>query len=782
MDAVKKKKRGRWFRRLLLTVSLCVLAFLLFFAVRLFQLDAWHEFDPDKILGADQTLILYDGEQNEIVRLHSTEDRVMVALEDIPYLTRMAFVSAEDARFYDHIGVDFIRIVGAAWADLKAGGYVQGASTISQQLIKLSHLTAEKTITRKLEEAVLAYQMERQFSKDEILEMYLNYVYFGGGYYGIEAAALGYFGVHASELDISQSAMLAGILKAPGRFAPHIDYDASIGRRNVILSLMQEYGYIDADTVAVEREKEPVILHDPTNTAVRGYYVDTAISSAARLLGVSQNELLTGGYRIYTCMDAEAQYECERIFAESEAFPTDNVQAAIVLQRAGTGEVAALMGGRDGSAAMSFNRATSIRRQPGSLIKPIICYAPALEYSGYTAASILLDEPTSFGDYSPGNNNDKYYGYVTLRQAVTKSLNIPAVKVLSDVGLTRCMAFAKSCGVEFSIGDESLALALGGFTYGVSPLQMAGAYSMLASGGEYSSPTVIRSITDASGNVLYKYEPECERLMCEENAFILTSMLESVISDGTGRRLGELGIPLAGKTGTVGGDNGNRDAWMAAYNSEYTAVVWMGYDDNNIEYLSDDATGGKYPALILYELFASLYDDTAAPGFEMPEGVVIRRLDGSTMQTHHRTVLANALTPASSVYKEYFKLGTEPDEETDYWVIPSRPGGFAVSVDEAGKPVITFNAVQEFVSYALYREGGSGEPVLLKSWSGITGRQTYTDQSVMPGAEYVYYIVPVHMELTVNGKKVTGLSTRSITVETPLITPTELQEDIDFTG
>ena len=371
-------------KAVLLAMALAATCFVLFFAVNLLRLDAWREFDPEKILGAPETLILYDKDDGELLRLHAAEDRVSISLSEIPQHVRMAFVSAEDARFYEHQGIDLIRIAGAAWEDLKAGSYVQGASTITQQLIKLSHLNADKTISRKLEEAVLAYQMEQQFSKDQILEMYLNYVYFGRGYYGVEAAALGYFGIHASELSSAQAAALAGILKSPTNYAPHLSPENCLRRRNNILSLMCEYGHISEE----ERDAaiaEPLEILDAEETT-RGYYVDTALSTATELLNVDMQTLLTGGYRIYTAMDPALQSHCEAIFADGAYFPAADCEGAIVIQQAGTGYVAALVGGRNSEQAMAFNRAMRIRRQPGSVIKPVIAYAPALEYCGYTAA------------------------------------------------------------------------------------------------------------------------------------------------------------------------------------------------------------------------------------------------------------------------------------------------------------------------------------------------------------------------------------------------------------
>ena len=770
MEAISRKNKGgilRALRWVLLLMVLAVLGFVLFMAAQLWDLDAWQDFDPANILGAQQSLILYDGENGEILRLHDKEDRVSIPLSDVPDLVQKAFISADDARFYEHPGVDVIRIVGAAWADIKAGGYVQGASTISQQLIKLSHLTADKTISRKLEEAVLACQMETRYSKDEILEMYLNYVYFGGGYYGIEAAALGYFGVHAKDLSVAQGAMLAGILKSPSNYAPHLDFEASLARRDTVLSLMAEYGYLDDQALADAKAETIVILHDGTaGEEGRNYYVDAALQEAMEILQIDSETLLSGGYRIYTAMDSAIQNQCEAIFQQDDLFPGD-AQGAIVVQEAGTGLIRAMVGGRGAyDTAMAFNRATDIRRQPGSVIKPVIAYAPALEGYGYTAATMLLDEPTTFAEYSPRNFGNKYYGWVTLREAVTRSLNVPAVKVLSDIGVSAGKAFAQSCGIPFDPQDTSLTLALGGFTYGVSPLQIAGAYAAFASQGIYNTPTCIQRITDSTGKELYVYEPENRRVMSEQNAYILTSMLQSAIQEGTGHRLKDLDIPLAGKTGTVGEGEGNRDAWMACYSADYAAAVWIGYDTSQDGALPQDATGGKYPALILEQLFQGLYQDRAPKEFSMPSGVNAYKLDKRTLEMFHEPVLATALTPSSAIQTEVFVEGTQPTAQSSYWVVPSPPGEFRVYLGGDGKPQIAFTGRESFAQYQLYRQKGTESPQLIKTWDG-KGAVTYGDDSALPGCTYTYYILPVHQEMNVGGEQVKGPATKKVTVTTP---------------
>ena len=750
--------RFRGLKILLLAVTAAAVLFLLCGAVKTLGMDRWVDFDVYRITGCDRTSIIYDGQSDMVTRLHGVQDRTWVSISELQPSTVYAFISAEDARFFEHEGVDIIRIAGAIVADIKAGSYVQGASTISQQLIKLSHLTSEKTISRKAEEAALAYEMERQYSKEDILEMYLNYVYFGGGYYGIEAAAKGYFGVHASDLTLDQSAMLAGILKSPSGYAPHINYAASINRRNNILRLMRDYGYITDDEKKQASAGRPTILHDKREE-YSGYYTDAVTKSAAALMGITVDELIRGGYSIYSAMDSDIQHYCEEMFKNGELFPAEDSEAAIVVLEPSTGMVVAMVGGRSYTGGISFNRATDIRRQPGSVIKPVIAYAPAFEYLNYTAADMILDEETTFADYTPSNYGNKYYGWVTVREAVTKSLNVPAVKTLSAVGVYRAKDFAKRCGIEFDDKDDSLALALGGFTYGVSPLQIAGAYSCFASGGIYNTPTLIKKITDRNGLTVYEYRQDSRRVMSEANAYILTSMLKSVVTEGTGHRLNTLDIPIAGKTGTVGLANGNRDAWMAGYTPEYTAVVWQGYDSDRLGLLPSSATGGTYPALMLYELFNHIYPDGRSGDFEKPESVKQYSIDAKTLKKQHKAVLANAMTPQSSRVTEYFTEETAPKDVSGYWAVPGSAQNL-LAMREEGGVMVSFDCPDDFGMYTLWRsEAGKAEKPLM-TWNGREGHIEYIDAAVKPGKGYRYRVTVKHEELLIGDEPVEGLTTR----------------------
>ncbi|MBR0507756.1 MAG: PBP1A family penicillin-binding protein [Clostridia bacterium] len=749
----RRRRRRRFFRAAILIVLLPVLTG----AIWLFSQDAWHALDLEKIYTSDETLLVKDRDGTVVSRLYLRENRVSIDAGTLPDHVKNAFLAAEDARFYSHPGFDLIRIAGAALHDLRAGSYVEGASTITQQLIKLTHLSSEKTLDRKVDEAILSYQLEQQLTKDEILSCYLNRVYFGGGYYGIEAAAEGYFGVHSSELSLAQSALLAGILKSPATYAPHLRPEASIGRRGVILDLMVDYRMITEEE-AVRAKAEPLVLRDDVEKQRHNSLIDLALTEACRLLSCDLDTLLSGGYVIETTMDPNAQRIAETVFGDDAYFPTygdESAEGALVLIDAKTGGVSAIVGGRDQEAALGFNRATRIRRQPGSAIKPILVYAPALE-AGYTAASMLLDEAADFGDYVPKNANGRYSGWVTMREAVTRSLNLPAVTLFRDLGVTECKTFAARFGITFDVRDDSLALALGGFTYGVSPYMLCGAYAALASGGIYRAPYVITRITDRAGTELFRRIPEETRALSEGNAYILTSMLENVAKNGTASLLSTVGIPLAAKTGTVGDETGNRDVWLACYNPDYAAVVWMGFDDaGGGRCLPKDCGGGTYPAMLLCTVFSELYRDRTAPDFRVPDSVLSVPLDGQMLETEHVAVLANSLTPQNRIVLECFVRGTEPAVSSPYWQVPEPPDDLAVRLtDDVAE--ITFTPPSRYCSYRLYREDEDGFTVLLDTFERPVYPVRFTDDLHRLNGTFSYCVVPIHPDLLADGAPLCG--------------------------
>ena len=540
-----------------------------------FVLDVpnWQPLDVSRITAAPQTGRMYDGEGQLIMTIKGSQNRVVIPFDDIPEQTRNVFLAAEDLRFYRHHGVDMVRLFGALAANIREGGYSQGASTITMQLIRQSHLSTKKTLSRKAEEIWLAWQLERRMSKDDILAMYLNYIYFGNGAYGIQAAAQTYFGVDARDLTLTQACALAASIKAPSYYAPHVSAQHNRSRRNYILNIMLEEGMIDQQT-RDEAAAETLVLAEVLPEKVPyGWYADAVLDEAETLLGMTSEEVLSGGLSIDTALSRTHQDLLDKQFT-ADIFPANasdgtKVQGAAACVDTNTGEVLAIVGGRSYDVRRGFNRATRLRRQPGSALKPLAVYAPAIDRYGYMTCSVLKDEPTNFNGYKPRNSSYTYYGNVSIRTALKNSLNVSTVALLNQIGVNSGRDYMASVGIPLDDRDANLALGLGAMTYGVSPVQLAAAYAPFGNGGTYNAPHLIRRITDASGRVLYQNRDSGSRVLKATSAYLMTSLLQTVTASGTGAKLSGAGTPVAGKTGTVnmtGG--GNRDIWMACYNSE----------------------------------------------------------------------------------------------------------------------------------------------------------------------------------------------------------------------
>lgn len=760
-----KKKSRLWqvFKWMFITGTICVLGCFIFFFSYLMGLEEWKEFDPSKIGEMQQTLLIYDAEGNETAALHGLQNRVYVTIDKIPAHVKNAFLAVEDARFYEHNGVDFIRIAGAFLEDLKNGNLAQGASTISQQLVKLTCLTGVKTISRKLQEAVMAYELEQAYTKDEILEMYLNYIYFGNGAYGIEAAAKVYFGETAQTLSVSQAALLAGVIKSPTNYAPHLHLDRSVERRNLVLSLMTQQGFISAGQEAQAKAEEVVLV--PEVEMKYDYFTDMVLYEAEDILNMDTEELLASGYRIETTLDQDLQNEVEVLFGNNTNFPEnaadgEQCQAAFVVLDSATSEIRAIMGGRQYETRRGLNRAVDMKRQPGSTIKPVIVYAPAMERLNYSPATLVLDEKGNFDGYVPKNFTDSYAGWVTLRQALASSLNLPAVRTLQAVGVEAGKLYAARVGIPFEPKDTGLPLALGGFTKGVTPLSLCNAFTPFANGGYYSYPSCISRITDARGETVYERPQTKTGVLSEDTAFLMTSMLESAVQDGTARRLQIDGVELAAKTGTSGSDGitGNRDAWTVAYNTEYTICCWMGFDSTDAAHiLPADVTGGTYPALLVKQAFEYLYGDETAPVFVQPDGVAQATIDLKSLFVEEEPQLAGVYTPEDESLCEYFLTDDIPTQYSTYWMVPQAPDDLTVFLGEGGYPRVSFTPIERYVIYRLMRTDiATGQTVKMGEFSGSRDEVCLRDDTVQYGHTYQYYVLPVHPEIEVEGEPLTG--------------------------
>ena len=559
--------------------------------------------------GMVQVTEVYDRNNQEAGVLNINKGE-FVTIDQISPNMINALVSTEDKRFYDHHGFDPMGFLRATFGLLLNRGRVTGGgSTITQQLAKNAFLTQDQTFLRKAKELFLSFELEKKYSKDQILEMYLNNAYFGNGAYGIENASLRYFGKSAKDLTISEAAVLTGSLKAPNVYNPIDDMEATVKRRATVLQLMVTNGKITQEE-ADKAGAEVITVQDAyvANSRYKyPYYFDAVINEITNNYGISEEELLNKGYKIYTGLDQKMQADMEETFSNSWLFPKASdgtiAQAASVAMDPQNGDVLATVGGRTNEkhTFRGFNRATQLQAQPGSTFKPLAVYTSALE-EGYQPNSVLVDEKRSYGSdkYTPENWNKQYQGTVTMTEALNQSWNAPAVWILDKIGLKKGIEKVHQFGIETDPGDEYLGIALGGLTKGVSPIQMASAYTAFANKGVRTKPRFVTKIVDANGKVIVDNTAvKDNRVTTEEVAKKMTSMLLTVYGqEGLGAPFSPSGKIIAGKTGTteaLNNENGSRDQWMIGYTPDVVVATWMGYDQSGNYSLSASSREGVGP-------------------------------------------------------------------------------------------------------------------------------------------------------------------------------------------
>lgn len=641
----KRKIRGMGFLRFQLILLAIVVALLAYYYVGGYasQINKMHKEAVEYVSSStrdtfkkDETSEAYDDNGKVISVLKGDRDVYYLTYDEIPTEVRQAIVSIEDKKFYEHHGVDYKAIIRAVWAMVRNGRVTQGGSTITQQLARNVFLSQEKTWQRKIEEIYIAVELEKKYSKQDILEFYLNNIYFANGYYGIEAASQGYFGKDVSELSTSQIALLVGIPNSPTRYDPREHLSAALTRRNLVLKNMLDDGILTEDEYqeAVSEEitiKDPKTVHNnyeetylyycATRALMEkdGFEFKTSFTSDEEQKKYEKEydeaydeenaKLYTGGYRIYTSLNKTMQKKLQKSintglasFTEKDDDGIYKMQGAAVCIDNDTGCVKAIVGGRSQKnlSGYTLNRAFQSFRQPGSSIKPLIVYTPALE-NGYTPDTIVNDKKIKDG---PSNADGTYLGKITLRRAVELSRNTVAWqiydKITPQVGISylRAMNFS-----EITDSDtQNMAACLGGLTNGVSPLEMASAYTTLENDGAYREPTCILKITDSEDNVVYENQYTESIIYKENSAKEMTDILEGVFTEGTARGLGLGDMPCAGKTGTT---NDHKDGWFVGYTAYYTTAVWVGYD---IPQELSTLSGSTYPGKIWQNFMLQAHD------------------------------------------------------------------------------------------------------------------------------------------------------------------------------
>ncbi|MBW2584131.1 MAG: PBP1A family penicillin-binding protein [Deltaproteobacteria bacterium] len=583
------------------------------------------------------------------------EKRDPVPLKQIPLYLRAALVATEDRKFYKHSGVDVKGIARAIIKDIMAGKFIEGASTITQQLAKTLFLTPRKTIVRKIKEAILAFQLERRYTKDEILELYLNQVYFGSGAYGVASSAGIFFGKSVQDLDLSECALIAGMPKSPSRYSPLVNKALALKRRNIVLKQMLDTGIIAAREYDHAINTEINTDHDRQRSTRAPYFIEYVKKNLEDILGPST--LYKGGLSIYTTLDFRLQQAAEKAVAdglqslqtrmEKNNIKEGETQAALVSIDVKSGDILAMVGGKNFDESV-FNRATSARRQPGSAFKPIV-YAYAIKH-GFAQNQLLLDAPIVFRgaskakDWRPQNFSETYLGEITLRKALAVSQNIPAVRLIEMLGPSSVARFAHALGIESTL-DPNLSLALG--TSEVTLLNLTSAYAVFARGGQWIEPFGVIEVADHRGRILYSAKPQKRLVMTREGAAIVTNMLESVIKEGTGRKARILRGPLAGKTGTT---NDYKDALFVGFSPAVAAGVWVGLDLGGT--MGDKETGARAALPIWMDFMEAALAEEAHPYFDLPDNVTKVHMNPDTGGI--------ASDGSKSAVTALFKKGTEP--------------------------------------------------------------------------------------------------------------------------
>jgi penicillin-binding protein 1A len=577
---------------------------------------------------------VYDDNDELITEFH-VERRIFVPLTQIPKTLRDAIIATEDARFYSHHGVDPTGIARAVYQNFRRGRIVEGGSTITQQLAKVLFLTPDKSLERKLKEAVLALELERRYSKDRILEMYLNQIYFGHGAFGVEAAARTFYGKGVSELSLPECTLLAGLPKAPTTYSPFEHPEAAKRRRATVLSRMVDVGAI-ASPLAKKTADSPLGLIPPERRRTTGqYYLEYVQQQLEAQYGADL--VFKGGLQVYTTLSPVMQVKAERALREGlkalesrrvaaakdgAAPPPERPEGALLTIEPQTGYIKAMVGGYDFFKS-EFNRAVQARRQPGSAFKAFV-YLAALE-SGQTPASVVDDSPVEFPAgrngkaWKPDNYDRKFRGPITYQQALEESVNVAAVKVLEKNGVRRTVDLARRLGVESPLG-ENLSIALG--TSDLTLLEITSAYGALANQGSWVRPSAIRYVLDSQRKLLEENTPQAKQVVSPELAYVMTSMLRGTIERGTGAAARALGRPAAAKTGTT---NDYSNAWFIGYTPQLATGVWVGYDRPRS--LGKDETGSRVAVPIWTAFMQEALAGTPPEDFPIPERVVLVPVD-----------------------------------------------------------------------------------------------------------------------------------------------------------
>jgi len=725
--------------KVILIVFLTFLIITLGFSLYVFFTTKSVRFDKNKFISAAPIVTYYDADGD--VLSEETNGVDLAEIEDIPLHTKQAFISIEDKRFYKHKGVDYRGLTRAIVNNVKSFSFKEGASTISQQLIKNTHLTHEKTLKRKICEIKLAKELEKNYSKDEILQTYLNTIYFGDGCYGITSAAKHYFNKQPSELGINESAMLAGIIKAPSLYSPIVDKNKCNERKNLVLKEMFSQGYISKEDLNKNIDLEVEVKTEEKDSAY------TLLSLARKQVNsiIETSPYSCSQLKVYTHLNKNLQ----QILEENLLLSDDASDKSGVIISS------------NGQIQAYYSTCGNVKRQMGSTFKPIAVYAPAIEMDVVSSITKILDEKTNFNGYSPSNYNDKYYGYVSVKDSLAKSLNTCAVKLLNYCGPEKSLAYASKMEIPISVNDYNLSAALGATENGATLTQLTAAYNVFSNLGYYPKTTIVEKITTDKDRIIYAENHKREKIFSEGTASILNDMLSYTVTDGTAKKLSFLDAPLYSKTGTVGYKDGNTDAYSISYNKDYTIGIWYGNMDNSL--MPNCVSGGGVPTLSAAEVWKNIYKNSTPPQMIEKVGVSEIDIDNISYVDDNELILADNLSPDRYKIKALFKNSALPKLQSERF---SNPKILAPEISLNNNAIEIRLCLTEYYDAQIYKEF-NGIKEMVYDTNG-NDKNVFLDFNIDPDTSYQYSVIPYFLS---NDKKNYGQEILLKKIKSPRITP-----------
>src|SRR5690625_4273014 len=745
--AVKKKPI---FKRILLIVGIAFLAIAVSVgALFTFYIATAPGLDPEKLSDPFSSKV-YDQDGEVFADLGDIK-RTKIEFDDLPDVLIDAVTATEDARFFKHSGIDIRRIMGAVKANITRGFGSEGASTITQQVVENSFLTADKKLKRKVQEQWLSLKLEREYSKEEILEMYLNKIYYGSGAYGVGKAAEIYFGkTNLQDLTLVEAAILAGLPQRPSAYDPYENPELTEERLNTVLKLMVRHGKISEEEADEAREIDISTLlagkKDKTGTPYEAFIQQVREEVHNKL---DDTNLFSDGLKVYTTLDPKAQSYVESLLNDKENnlvdYVNDELQAGMTVLDTKTGGILAIGGGRNRDNTDSYNYAIQAKRQPGSTFKPLIVFGPAIEYNKISTYHQLNDDkPYEVAGTNPIRNVDRQYrGWVSARTALSSSINVPTVKLMDEIGkennYSQSKEFAEKSGIEFAEDPINIREAIGGHKTDVTPLQLAGAFRPFGNEGIYNEPFAVTKVVYPNGKEV-DLTPEAEEVMADYTAYMVTDMLKDVLTHGTGATYANIpNLPVAGKTGTtnlpddLGG--GANNSWFVGYTTNYTISVWTGYEKSNQPLIE----GQRSIAQTLFKhTMTELSKDVETADFKKPNSVVEVAIERGTNPPQ----LPSKYTPSENIITELFVKGHEPSETSERFDELDPVSNLKASFDNETEMI---SVTWDYNENAIFEVSASVNGGSMNNLS-TTEDNSFEISNVELGAEYEIQVVAIDLE------------------------------------